>query len=152
MGLPSHGFRADRLLAVILSLFSATAMARADSMPKLDAVYATKSVFIDDLTFGRDPFFPASGRRRLVPVQPAAPPPKPQAPEVPDHLFVLKGISTYKDDRWALINKYTFAPGEEIDVKVEGSKLKVRCLEVRERSVVIRVGGVSKELFLRSDL
>jgi hypothetical protein len=39
-----------------------------------------------------------------------------------------------------------------MEIKVEGRKLRVRCLEVRERSVVIRVSGATKELFLRSDL
>ena len=149
-----HRFGAGGLGALLIAstLFSATTVTRADSMPKLDSVYVTKSTFTDDLNFGRDPFFPESNRRRLTPFVPTPVAPKPPAPEVEDHLFTLKGISTYKDERWALINKYTFASGEEIDVKVEGRKLRVRCQEVRERSVVIRVGGASKELFLRPDL
>jgi hypothetical protein len=138
---------------VVWSFLTAAGGVMGNALPKLDAGFATKSVFNDDLNFGRDPFFPESNRRRVVPVPILVPVlPKPQPIEEEDHRFTLKGISTYKDERWALINRYTFAPGEEMDVKVEGRKLRVRCVEVRERSVVISVGGVSKELFLRPDI
>jgi len=39
----------------------------------------------------------------------------------------------------ATINNLTFAVGEEQEVRVEGGKLKIRVLEIREKSVVISV-------------
>ncbi len=39
----------------------------------------------------------------------------------------------------ATINNLTFAVGEEQEVKVEGGKVKIRVLEIREKSVVITV-------------
>jgi len=39
----------------------------------------------------------------------------------------------------ATINNLTFAVGEEQDVKIEGGKVKIRVLEIREKSVVVSV-------------
>jgi hypothetical protein len=123
----------------------ASAAGPTTALPKVDAPAAAKSVFTDDANFGKDPFFPKSGRR--IATAPVAS--NPQITEVPDRIFILKGISVNKDRRLALINNYTFAAGEEAEVKVEGRMVRVRCVEVRERSVVISVRGVAKEIFLR---
>jgi len=42
-------------------------------------------------------------------------------------------------DPSATINNLTFAVGEEQEVKVEGGKVKIRVLEIREKSVVISI-------------
>ena len=69
---------------------------------------------------------------------------------VPDKL-VLKGISGGAARRFALINDRTFGKDEELKVRVGTSNVVVRCLEVREKSVLIRVKGQNDatELFLR---
>jgi hypothetical protein len=135
----------SRVLIVCGLVSVASAAAPANSLPKVDTVSVPKSVFTDDASFGKDPFFPKSSRRAA-----AAPVvTNPQTAEVPDRVFILKGISVNKDRRLALVNNYTFAAGEEAEIKIEGRSIRVRCLEVRERSVVISVRGASKEIFLR---
>jgi hypothetical protein len=135
----------SRVLIVCGLVSVASAAAPVDSLPKVDAVSAPKSVFTDEANFGKDPFFPKSSRRiATAPVSH-----NPQTTEVPDRIFVLKGISVNKDKRLALINNYTLAAGEEAEIKVEGHTVRVRCVEVRERSVIISVRGANKELTLR---
>jgi hypothetical protein len=66
----------------------------------------------------------------------------------------LRGITGVGDQRFALINNLTFAKGEEGDVKVKNGKIKIRVLEVKERSVVIQIDGRTdqKELILPETL
>jgi hypothetical protein len=79
----------------------------------------------------------------LLVVPPTAPTP------VPDTL-VLKGISGTAQNRFALINNATFEAKERGKVRVGQTNVTVKCLEVRERSVVIEVNGSNEktELFL----
>jgi hypothetical protein len=107
-----------------------------------------KSVFVDDPS-GKDPFFP-NRQRGVVPRQPTDP-----APKEPDwKALQLRGITGVGDQRFALINNLTFAKGEEGDVKVKNGKIKIRVLEVKERSVVIQIDGRTdqKELILPETL
>jgi len=116
------------------------------ALPQVDVAISTKSIFTDDPKFGKDPFFPHSNRRGIPdPVSPIA-----SLTDVRD--LVLKGISGGKDRRLALINNRTVENGEELDFKFGNRTLKVHCVEIREKSVVIRVDGQSKELFLRQNL
>jgi sulfur carrier protein ThiS len=66
--------------------------------------------------------------------------------------LVLKNISGTKSRRFALLNNQTFAPGESARVQLGDTEVKVRCLEIRERSVVVAVEGQegSREVFLRN--
>lgn len=75
---------------------------------------------------------------------PAAPPPR-----YTD--LVLKGISGTKDRRFALVNNQTLAAGDTAVVKLEDGNMKVRCVEIRERSVLLAVDGQTepRELALR---
>jgi Protein DA1 len=57
---------------------------------------------------------------------------------VPDTL-VLKGISGKAPRRFALINDQTFAQNEEAKVRVGNATLLVRCLAIRDRSVLVQV-------------
>lgn len=70
---------------------------------------------------------------------------------VPDTL-VLRHLSGAGNRRLAMINNQTLASGEEARVRVGQSNVMVRCLEIRDRSVVLRLNGESKpvELFLPS--
>ena len=65
--------------------------------------------------------------------------------------LVLKNISGAKSHRFALVNNQTLAAGESARVKLGDGEVKVRCLEIRDRSVVVAVDGQegSRELVLR---
>ncbi len=68
---------------------------------------------------------------------------------VPDTL-TLKGISGVRQHRFALINDATFETMEKRRVRVARTNVIVRCLEIRDDSVVIQVNGSSEkqELFI----
>ncbi|MEP6663003.1 MAG: hypothetical protein ABJC04_04995 [Verrucomicrobiota bacterium] len=108
---------------------------------------APKSVFVDDPKQGKDPFYPKSVRRAD------------RNPSVNEQVPVavqlaLKGISGAVGRRFALINNQTLAVGETASVRVINGQVRVRCLEIRENSVIVSVEGDSerKELRLRSNL
>lgn len=105
-----------------------------------------KSVFNDDPSFGKDPFFPKSPRRKFVP---KAPDEKPPDPTVSD-LITLRGISFADGKKLAIINTSTVGEGEEFSVKHNGQVLKGQCIEIKEKSVIINSGGATKEIFLRT--
>lgn len=90
----------------------------------------------------RNPFFPRSA--------PATPPPALKQNFANPQSFVLNGI-TSPPKRTAMINSSTFEQGEEHEIKLPGgSKVLVKCEEIRDDSVVIVVAGVRRELRLRS--
>jgi len=68
---------------------------------------------------------------------------------VPDTL-VLRNLSGTGNRRLALVNNQTMARGEEMRVRVGQTNVQVRCLEIRDRSVLLRVSGRVEpvELFL----
>lgn len=89
---------------------------------------------------GKDPFFPKS--RRMDTVKGTAP-----LVVVP---ITLKGISSAKGKRLAIISNRTFEVGEEADLRLNGRTVRVRCLEIRESSVLVAIDGMAetKELQL----
>jgi hypothetical protein len=56
----------------------------------------------------------------------------------------LKGISGSKTNRVALINNRTFAVGDLVKIKLAERMIAVRCLEIRDKSVIVSVGGLTK--------
>ena len=66
----------------------------------------------------------------------------------------LKGISISKTLRLAVINDVTLATGEVVDMKTPGGPIKVRCVQIKDKSVVLTIEGESqsKELFLPGEL
>jgi len=90
---------------------------------------------------------PATEPVRELPLYGGAPPAPPQRYTE----LVLKSISGAKNRRFALLNNQTLAAGESARVKLEDSEVRVRCLEIRDRSVVVAVEGQegSREVFLR---
>jgi hypothetical protein len=64
--------------------------------------------------------------------------------------LVLSGIAGTPERRFALINHRTFAKNESGKVRVGNTHVLVHCLEIRDRSVVVRVNGnrETTELFL----
>src|ERR1051326_2051557 len=74
---------------------------------------------------GRNPFFPQSTVRVVVPSKVS-----PQNP-VDTTLFVLNGI-TSPPKRTAMINGRTFEPGEEGEVRLPGGgKMLIKCEEIK---------------------
>ena len=108
---------------------------------------APRSEFVDDREFGKDPFFPNSGRRPKAVVRTAEP--DVVRPNVPDAL-ALKGISHINEKKLAIINTYTVAEGEEFSLHLGTQTLRVKCVEIKDRSVVVSVNGATKELTLRA--
>jgi hypothetical protein len=64
----------------------------------------------------------------------------------------LRGISGKANRRLALVNGQTLAVGEEAAIRTTDGVVRIRCLEIRDRSVVVAVEGENerKELTLRS--
>ena len=137
--------------SVLLSLKSIAAPpARTPATPAPAATpqepQVIKSVFVDRPNFGRDPFFPNSLRRGKV-VQDTV-----VEPVANFNNIMLKGISGTVEKRLAIINNKTFEAGEDGELRISGHLTKVKIVEVREKSVVISINGVTRELFLGSKL
>ena len=65
----------------------------------------------------------------------------------------LQGMSGLEGQRLALINGATVAVGEIADIKCDGI-VKVRCVEIRDRSVVLELvaSGETREIRLRDNI
>ena len=90
-----------------------------------------QSVFATEGATGKDPFFPNSMRRIKRDDSGTQRPTR-------DFSALLKLTGIAGGVRpIATINNLTFAVEEEQEVKVEGGKVRIRVLEIREKSVVI---------------
>ena len=120
-------------------------------LPKAEsAPLVIKSVFVDDLKFGKDPFFPKANTRETAAV--AGTPAAQALTSLPKNL-VLKGLSGPPSRRLAIINNSPFAAGESAKIKVDGELLTIQCLEVREKSVLLKCNdSPPKELPLRKGM
>jgi hypothetical protein len=56
------------------------------------------------------------------------------------------------EHRLALINNHTFEAGEEAEVTTITGRILVRCLQIREESVLIQVGPERRELRMRAGI
>jgi hypothetical protein len=99
-----------------------------------------RSIFVTNDASGVDPFFPNSTRRKT---QSSFVDPKKVLPGV--GALQLKGIMGPPDKRIALINNLTFAKGEEQDVRVPTGTLKIKCVDIRLKSVVVTLEGQAQE-------
>ena len=88
---------------------------------------------------GRDPFFPKSNRPYEATMTATN-----MTPEVT--ALVVKGVSGSSDRRLVIINNHTFAAGDIADVITDQGRIRVHCVEIKTRSVVIEVGGQYHEL------
>ena len=84
---------------------------------------------------GRDPFFPDSSRVYDANVQ-VSPTHKADATSL-----VLKGISGTPGHFFAIINNHTFTGGDEGDVLTATGRAHIRCVEIRNDSVVVDING-----------
>ena len=122
----------------------ATNPARAD----IDRVEERKSFFLDRPNQGRDPFFPTSDRRAPSETDPAVA--KTPAVKAASNL-VVKTIFPGSTRR-AWINNRSFIEGEVGVLKlVDGTRVTLHCVEIRDESVIVEIEGVPgrKELPLR---
>ena len=99
--------------------------------------------------FGKDPFYPRSNRTDKKPLKVEEAVPVKQG--VPESV-VLKGISFVAGRKLAIINNYTVAEGEDFTLRIEGKLIKGQCVEIKEKSAVVKVSGETKEIPLRSKL
>jgi len=134
-------------LALVLTALSRAAAGPVLVPPGIVPPNAPKSTFINELGFGKDPFFPESSRIQ----PPAAVDPNPTRPNVPEFIS-CKGISINQGKKLAIINNYTVAEGEEFTLRYANQITKVKLIEIKDRLVVVEVNGVSKELPLRASL
>ena len=66
--------------------------------------------------------------------------------------LVVKGISGSPDHRLVIINNHTFAVGDIADVITDQGRIRVHCIEIKPRSVIIEVGGQYHELPVSDNL
>jgi len=82
------------------------------------------------------------------------PPPFNGAPLLPPPQFndlVLKGLAGPKNNRLALLNNKTLGVGESALLKLGDHEVRVKCVEIREDSIMVSVDGAApKEVRLRS--
>jgi hypothetical protein len=91
-------------------------------------------------------------RRIRPPAVSNAPPlffPPPVVPQLPPETLTLKGIMWSRTRPMALINDRTFEPKEEGKVRLGQTNVTIRCLSIREDSVVIQVAGSEEQQTLR---
>ena len=93
---------------------------------------------------GRDPFFPDS-IRPYGSVSTA-----PTNSSVSSASLVLNGLSGTGQKRLAIINGSTVAEGEESNIPTPTGRVRVRCVEIKDSSVIIEVGNELREIRLRS--
>lgn len=148
----SHHFAKAAALAVLCLGLSARAEDRPATVAKAACV-TPKSVFANDPTIGADPFFPTSRRRLDALPRPVMTNVVVQTSTIWERLK-LKGMSGPEGQRLALISGATFAVGETAEVKCDGQMVKVRCVEIRDRSVVLQLvaSGETREIKLRENI
>jgi len=143
----------------ILLLFSITATlcvrtARSAAMPQLAEIASANSDSVEDPKVGKDPFFPKSSRRAVQVVTTSTstgPAPDVSAFAQIQNSLALKGVSGTAGKRLALINNRTLEVGEQTEFKINNQIIKIRCVEIRDKSVVIGLEGTAetKEIHLR---
>ena len=146
------------LLVAVLSLTPAGARAAANPAPTPAAPPAEpppppKSVFTIDPQSGKDPFFPLSKRwstNAVVKTNEFIPPP---VPLFPDDIR-CQGFSGTTDRPLVIINNKTVEKGERFELLLKGQRIRVQCVEIKlkNRSVVLEVNGITRELGLRTVL
>ena len=110
--------------------------------------------FIEELTRISGKKAPAGKQPKSSELPPL--PPFNAAPTAPPHRFndvSLKGISSLNSNRLAVINNKSLSEGESALVKVGDAHVKVKCIEIREASVLVSVDGAEpRELRMRGGL
>ena len=119
-----------------------------NSVPAVAEQEIPQSVFLIPVTpkDGRNPFFPESAQ--IVPQIT-----KPKGDQFGDQAFVLNGMTPSGPRRTAMINGRTFEIGESGEVRLpSGTKLLIKCEEIKVDSVIISVDGQRREIRMRFGL
>jgi len=126
--------------AVFLCFADGAAPVAATNAPAAEA-QIPQSQFDDSLPNGRDPFFPRSQSR-------AASAGSTNTSRVASSSLVYRGVSGPPERRLAVINNASFSAGEEKEIVIAGSRIKVRCEEIRDDLVVVSVGSPPQRIEL----
>jgi len=104
-----------------------------------------RSIFVVPINArqGRDPFYPNSTRLLNVGVSTNTAPSTKISATIS---VILNWLSGSAGHRLAMINGRTLAEGESSDFPSGGTFVKVLCVEIKENSVVVEVGGARQEL------
>jgi hypothetical protein len=121
----------------------AAAASTTNAAPSLAVSPTFKSVFIDDPTFGKDPFFPKSTRRQP---KAAVAVPERVATLVPTGALQVRGLSVLNGRRLVILNTTTFAEGDEANVKVGNQTRRVKCVQIGDQTVAVEIDGVPTQL------
>jgi hypothetical protein len=119
---------------------------------ELQFVPSSFSDSLDDPKLGKDIFFPQT-KRLSKRVDTAANTQAHIENQILSQL-TLKGISGGANRRLAVVNNRTLAQGEVFELRLNGHVHRIRCDEIKARSVVLSIEGVSdkKEIQLRGGL
>jgi hypothetical protein len=136
-------------------LLALATVARAATIPDgspVSPVGSPRSTFISDAFepgFGRDPFFPKTQRfvKKAPKEEEDRPPVEQLFPEI-----TLRGISLEQGRKLAILNNTTLGEGEELTLKFNGKLVKAKCVEIKEKSVLVAANGTTKEILLRAAL
>ena len=118
--------------AVCLGFADEPAPATTTNAPATE-IRIPKSEFDDSLPNGKNPFFPRSQRQTATKVST-------NASRVAPSILVLRGVSGSPERYIAVINNWSFSAGEEKEVVITGSRIKIRCEEIRADMAVVSVG------------
>jgi len=131
---------AAALLPVAL-LWAAPLVAAPTNQAQSATTNAVRSVFVLPMNpgEGRDPFFPKSNR----PYETAM---TATNKSVEITALVVRGVSGSSVHRLVIINSTTFAAGDVADVFTDQGRIRVHCIEIKPRSVVVEVGNQYHEL------
>jgi hypothetical protein len=137
---------------MVAASFIGPALCGAEPTAAPSTLAIPKSIFVDDAKVGKDPFFPNTARRAEKAPSTATQHVgsiQNQAGAFFDQLK-LKGILGNATRRLALINNHTFEAGEQAEIRITEGRVKVRCLEIRDHSVIIILAGENqrRELYL----
>ena len=94
---------------------------------------------------GKDPFYPRSMRpyssSSVVRTNQSAP--------AVEAELRLNGFSRLGGRRLAIVNNVTFAEGEDAEVLTGTGRIRIRCIEITDDTVVVQIGGERRTLRLR---
>src|SRR6185503_18986758 len=98
---------------------------------------------------------PSVARSKGAPEQTASakPAPRPESAATPTPAalaeLTLKGISGPKENRLAMINNRTLAAGESTTIRLRDRAVKIHCVEVLEKSVIVTVDDSEEQREIR---
>jgi hypothetical protein len=109
-----------------------------------------KSLFTFDPKTSKDPFFPKTSRfaTLVVKTNEIELPPAPLFPE--DIRF--QGVSGTPAKPFAIVNNKTVEKGERFELILKGQRVRVQCVDIKDKSVTLEINGITKELKLRTAL